>query len=195
MGRRSGHPGRARSYHGVWRVERAKLRDREERRVSEVGVWRRCSACKQDIALGATYWTCNVSTCNRKRTGLVFCSVTCWEVHLPGANHRESWAVECTAPRSAEEAAPRAEGGGARPARRRLVRSTGASGGGDAAPREVLIVASRLKDYIRARSGFNTSERVLGPLSDIVRRVCDEAVRNATREGRRTVLDRDIPDA
>ena len=60
-------------------------------------------------------------------------------------------------------------------------------------PPEVLIVASRLKDYIRAKSGFNTSERVLSPLSDIVRRVCDEAIENAGRDGRATVLDRDIP--
>jgi len=58
---------------------------------------------------------------------------------------------------------------------------------------EVLIVATRLKEYIRARSGFNTSDRVLSPLSDIVRRVCDEAIRNTSREGRMTVLDRDIP--
>jgi len=67
--------------------------------VSESNRWRRCSACKGDIDHGATYWTCNVSTCNRTRTALVFCSVTCWEVHLPGANHRETWAVEQTAPR------------------------------------------------------------------------------------------------
>jgi len=26
-----------------------------------------------------------------------------------------------------------------------------------------------------------------------VRRVCDEAIRNAAREGRKTVLDRDVP--
>ena len=62
-------------------------------------------------------------------------------------------------------------------------------------PREILIVASRLKDYIRARSGYNTSDRALAPLSDIVRRVCDEAMENARRDGRTTVLDRDVPDA
>ena len=57
-------------------------------------------------------------------------------------------------------------------------------------------MASRLKDYVRAKSGgYNTSERVLAPLSEIVRRVCDEAIANARREGRTTVLDRDIPDA
>ena len=62
-----------------------------------------------------------------------------------------------------------------------------------AAPEEVLIVASRLKNYIRARSGFSTSDRVLEPLSVIVRRLCDEAVKSAAREGRTTVLERDIP--
>jgi histone H3/H4 len=59
----------------------------------------------------------------------------------------------------------------------------------------VLIVASRLKDYIRAKSGYNTSDRVLEPLSEIVRRVCDQAIENARRDGRMTVLDRDIPEA
>ena len=64
--------------------------------------WRRCSACKQPIEFGATYWVCNVSTCNRKRTALAFCSVSCWEVHLPSASHRKTWAVERIAPASAE---------------------------------------------------------------------------------------------
>jgi histone H3/H4 len=59
-------------------------------------------------------------------------------------------------------------------------------------PTEVLIVASRLKDYVRARSGYNTSDRVLEPLSDIVRRIADQAIENARRDGRMTVLDRDI---
>lgn len=151
------------------------------------GQWRRCSACKNPIAFGAQYWTCNVSTCNRKRTGLLFCTVTCWEVHLPGANHRESWAVEQTAPRTAEEASAPQK----REKRRIVPSSTGSADSGP--PAEILIVASRLKDYIRAQSNFNTSERVLDPLSDIVRRVCDQAIKNATREGRTTVLDRDIP--
>ncbi len=64
--------------------------------------WRRCSACKQPIEFGATYWVCNVSTCNRKRTALAFCSVSCWDVHLPSANHRKTWAVERIAPARAE---------------------------------------------------------------------------------------------
>jgi hypothetical protein len=54
--------------------------------------WRRCNSCKKPIAFGVRYWVCNVSTCNRKRTGLVFCNVSCWDAHLPLMNHRDSWA-------------------------------------------------------------------------------------------------------
>ena len=70
--------------------------------MSETERWRRCNACKNDIPFGATHFLCSVSTCNRKRTGLVFCSVSCWEVHLPMANHREAWAIEERAPTKAE---------------------------------------------------------------------------------------------
>ena len=152
--------------------------------------WRRCSACKKPIATGAVYQVCSVSTCNRERTALAFCSVECWEVHLPGANHREAWAVERKAPSSPQPPPKGATGGSAERGVRRIVSSPAPA----KEKREVLIIASRLKDYIRAKSGYNTSDRVLVPLSRIVRRVCDEAIRNAQREGRRTVLDRDIPE-
>lgn len=153
--------------------------------------WKRCSVCKKPIALGALYWTCSVSTCNRKRTALRFCSVSCWDAHLPFANHREAWAEEQTAPRTLEAEAPADAPRG----RRRIVPTTSpAAPRSQGPPREVLIVASRLKDYVRARSGYNTSDRVLEPLSDLVRRVVDEAIANARREGRMTVLDRDVPE-
>ena len=66
--------------------------------VADTSFWRRCSSCKREIAFQATYWVCNVSTCNRKRTGLVFCTTSCWDAHLPLMNHRESWAEERRAP-------------------------------------------------------------------------------------------------
>ena len=157
--------------------------------------WRRCNACKQPIEYGASYYVCSVSTCNRKRTGMAFCSVSCWEVHLPVAHHREAWALDKVAPAEAEA---KAETTGEKPARaapkRRIARPAEHAGASDAdVPAEVLIVASRLKDYIRAKSGMNASDRVLEPLSRIVRQVCDRAIRNAERDGRKTVLDRDIP--
>jgi len=157
--------------------------------MSEAAMWRRCSACKQPILVGATYWVCSVSTCNRKRTGLSFCSVTCWEIHLPTANHREAWAVERTAPSEATSPATSAPAAEPKP-RRRIGRAQATAA--PAPPEEVLIITSRLKDYVRARSGFNTSDRVLEPLSDMVRRACDRAIERATRDGRKTVLDRDL---
>jgi histone H3/H4 len=56
----------------------------------------------------------------------------------------------------------------------------------------VLVVVSKLKAYVRARSDFHTSDGVVDVLSDHLRAVCDEAIREAGREGRRTVLDRDV---
>lgn len=60
--------------------------------------WRKCNACKVPLNYGKMYYVCNVSTCNRKRTGLTFCSVSCWDSHLPDMNHREAWAEEKRAP-------------------------------------------------------------------------------------------------
>lgn len=165
--------------------------------------WRRCSACKKPIPFGSVHWVCNVSTCNRARTALAFCSVSCWEVHLPVAKHRQAWAVEMTAPGRAQaavgaslEGVEKATSGASAVEgreKRRILPATPVAASKPSVPHEVLIVASRLKEYVRLRSGFNTSERVLEPLSEIVRRVCDRAMENAEREGRKTLLERDIP--
>ena len=151
------------------------------------GRWRRCSACKSDIALGAVHWVCSVSTCNRKRTGLVFCSVDCWEIHLPTERHREAWAVEARAPKTPdppEGASPKKATGETRP------KAAAASSDED-----ILVVASRLKAYVKSVSGFNTSDRVLPVLSTALRTICEEAIGNARRAERQTVLDRDVPRA
>ena len=42
------------------------------------------------------------------------------------------------------------------------------------------------------RSGFNCSDGIVDALSDHVRLLCDDAIRNAARDERKTVLDRDI---
>ena len=64
--------------------------------------WKRCSTCKKEIPFVATYWVCNVSTCNRARTALAFCSVNCWDAHVPMLRHRDAWAEEARAPTEAE---------------------------------------------------------------------------------------------
>jgi hypothetical protein len=156
--------------------------------------YRLCSSCKKPIAFEAVYFACSVSTCNRKRTGLYFCSVGCWDAHLPEARHREAWAEERRAP--TREAAAR-EDAAPEPEPRRIVvapapPAAAAARPPAAVPSEVLVVVSKLKGYIRAASGMNTSDNVVDVLSDHLRHLCDEAARNAARDGRKTVLDRDF---
>jgi histone H3/H4 len=57
---------------------------------------------------------------------------------------------------------------------------------------EVLVVASKLKNYIRSKSGMNTSSAVMEALSNKIRQLCDQAIENAKSDGRKTVMDRDF---
>ncbi|MBJ93855.1 MAG: hypothetical protein CMP23_05185 [Rickettsiales bacterium] len=59
-------------------------------------------------------------------------------------------------------------------------------------PRETLVVVSKLKAYIRARSDCNTSASVNEILSDLIRAHCDQAMERALADGRTTVMDRDF---
>jgi histone H3/H4 len=58
---------------------------------------------------------------------------------------------------------------------------------------EVLVVASKIKSYIKAQGDMKTSANVLNALSDRLRTLCDQAIQSARSDGRKTVLDRDIP--
>ena len=58
--------------------------------------------------------------------------------------------------------------------------------------KDVLVVVSKLKKYIRSTAGMNTSGNVAPALSDIVRKLCDEAIEKAKADGRKTVMDRDF---
>lgn len=180
--------------------------------------WRRCSTCKTEIPFEGRHWVCRVSTCNQKRTGLVFCSVSCCEAHDSILNHRDPGALERRAPTRAEWAReqaatsaasaaaavrrPAAPGSAHSASTPRADERASASRAADPAPvsnelapvaeREILVVTSKLKQYVRARSGMNTSDAVMEVLSERLRTLCDRAIRNARRDGRKTVLDRDF---
>jgi len=148
----------------------------------------------------------------------VFCSVDCWNQHVPVMRHRDAWAIQKRSPTRAQwEQAEAAAGpvSGSRPGpppssrrddaatassgapRRILVNPAGEPATAPSAapvPEEILIVASKLKAYIRARSGMNTSDGVMERLSDIVREHADRAIEHARQASRRTVMDRDFPD-
>ena len=59
-------------------------------------------------------------------------------------------------------------------------------------PSDVLVVMSKLKAYIKARSGLRTSDGVSDPLSEHLRKICAAAIRSAAKNERTTVLGRDI---
>ena len=50
------------------------------------------------ISWGGIWYRCSVSTCNKKRLPLHFCSPDCWDAHLPDANHRGPLCIEERAP-------------------------------------------------------------------------------------------------
>ena len=173
--------------------------------------WLKCSACRNPIPFNAAHWVCSVSTCNRVRTRLVFCTVPCWDSHVAMLRHRDAWAVDAKAPTKdawerelaanppEPEPAPKPA---AAPAVRRVVGdaspATAAVAEGnvrlaDVTDRDVLIVVSKMKKYIRDRSGMNCGDTVADVLSEHVRALCDEAIRTAARDERKTVLDRDLP--
>jgi len=173
--------------------------------------WKHCNTCKRPIGFRAPYFACSVSTCNRKGTDFVFCSVECWDAHVPAMRHRDGvWADEKTSPTTEEWAREQHE------PRRIVVNPTPSSGGqarsapaagvsaterdesarvgttSSSVPRDVLVVVSKLKQYIKSTSGMNTSDDVVAPLSDRLRLWCDDAVERARADGRKTVMARDF---
>jgi hypothetical protein len=213
--------------------------------------WLLCTACRTDIAFGSKYFQCSVSTCNRARMRLVFCSVSCWDSHVATLRHRDAWAEDKIAPTKAawerEQASEPAEpprpgpttrqlptasrpgrpdtlvgtppptsavASPARPAAPAATTTAPAPAApgrriiGEASPvpaaadgvhlhdivdRDILIVVSKLKKYIKDRSGMNCSDAVAEVLSEHVRALCDDSIRAAARDERKTILDRDVP--
>lgn len=165
--------------------------------LSSQSVWRKCSTCKKDIPWKSKYYECSVSTCTGQRTGYVFCSIPCWEVHLPGAKHRDAGAIEKTAPNFSAQAGSSS----VQASPKRIIISTSAAPSHQSASigrptssmsQEVLVVVSKMKQYIRERSEMNTSEEVNQVLSEMIRQACDQAIESARRDGRKTVMARDF---
>jgi histone H3/H4 len=144
----------------------------------ETDFWRKCGSCKKEIGFNKSYQICSVSTCSKH----VYCSVSCWDLHNPVMNHKNSWAEERVSPR--REAVSEAPQG----LRRVIVTPKSAV----EESQEVLIVASKLKQYIKDKFDMNTSASVMDVLSKNVRRMTDEAAERARSEGRKTIMDKDF---
>lgn len=183
--------------------------------------WLKCTECKTDIPYGGKHYVCSVSTCKRSKFRLVFCTPTCWDSHLSSVRHREAWAEDAVAPtREAwvrEQAEAQATPDKPPPARPSVSPSVSPSVAStpvvrrvvdvaspavaaqlegvklsEVTDKDVLIVVSKMKKYIKDRSGMNCSDSVADMLSEHVRALCDDAIRMAARDERKTVLDRDV---
>jgi hypothetical protein len=141
---------------------------------------------------------------------MVFCTVSCWDSHVADARHRDAWAVEARAPSKdawqrevaarPPEPVPAKPAPVVAPAVRRVVgepvsapTATTALALQEVVDRDILIVVSKMKKYIKDRSGMNCGDAVMDVLSEHVRAICDESIRAAARDDRKTVLERDVP--
>jgi hypothetical protein len=118
--------------------------------------------------------------------------------------HREAWAETVTAPtRQAYEQSELEAERRETDKRERTVTSTtvasddtrrivGVPPAAEPIPKDVLVVVSKLKAYIRARSGMNTSDDVVDFLSERLRELCNAAISEARLDGRKTVMERDF---
>ncbi|HXH76017.1 MAG TPA: hypothetical protein VNJ08_13690 [Bacteriovoracaceae bacterium] len=145
--------------------------------------WRKCGSCKKDIGFNQVYQVCSV--CGGK---YAFCSVDCWDEHVPIMNHKNAWAEESRSPAKSETASDQPV--------RRMVSSpapaSSLSAKNNPIETEVLIVASKLKQYVKDKYDLSTSANVMEALSREVRRLTDRAVEKAKAEGRKTLMDRDF---
>lgn len=143
---------------------------------------------------------------------MVFCTVSCWDSHVADARHREAWAVEARAPSKALWEADRehhpvsapAPVVAAAPVVRRVIgdvapgavvsaSATASSSLAEVVDRDMLVVVSKMKKYIKDRSGMSCADAVGDVLSEHLRAICDESIRAAGRADRKTVLERDVP--
>lgn len=106
-------------------------------------------------------------------------------------NHKSSWAEENTSPRKENYIA---ENDSNSPRRIIIANkpSTGPEASGPANEEDILIVASKLKQYVKDKYDMNTSANVMEALSRVVRKTTDRAIERARSEGRKTLMDRDF---
>ena len=57
---------------------------------------------------------------------------------------------------------------------------------------DVLVVASKIKKYIKEKADMNTSASTMEALTAVLTRAIDQAIESAKSDGRKTVMDRDV---
>jgi len=60
------------------------------------------------------------------------------------------------------------------------------------AEKEILVVSSKVKNYIKKNGELKCSAKVFEALSDKIREMCDNAIENAKNDKRKTVQEKDF---
>jgi len=150
--------------------------------------WRKCIVCKKEINFSTKYYKCSVTSCDKKRAPAQFCSVECWDVHRSIMSHKSAGADEYISPTKAEwERLEQNE-----PKVRLIKEVSQSESKGEFSSEDILVVVSKLKAYVKDSSDLNTSADVMPELSNIIRSICDKAVENAKKDGRKTLMARDF---
>jgi hypothetical protein len=144
--------------------------------------WRKCGSCKKEIHFGSEYQVCGSSSCQK----FAYCSIDCWSLHNSIMNHKNGWSEDRIAPLKDNA-----------PVKRLIITpksptTTNEVEVNKALENEILIVASKLKQYIKDKHDLNTSADVMEILSTKVRRLTDQAVIKAKSDNRKTLMGRDF---
>ena len=59
---------------------------------------------------------------------------------------------------------------------------------------EILVVASKVKTFIKEKGECNTSGETIEAVSKIVEKILTSAIQHAKSQGRKTVMARDVSD-
>jgi histone H3/H4 len=166
--------------------------------------WKKCSSCKSELGFGSLYHVCSVSTCQHKRKGYQFCSVSCWDAHLGYANHKQASCLERTSPlqseyeRTLQKDRSNTSSTHTKQVRepvRRIISERNSPSPQTRAHKistDTLVVVSKIKALIREQSGFNTSQCCIEALTNKVVEECLKGIESATEAERKTVMGRDI---
>lgn len=110
---------------------------------------------------------------------------------MPGAKHRDAAAIEKKSPTQVEyEKSLEASV----PGQRRIIASSSVSPVTSIKKdeNEILVVVSKVRAYIKSQADMNVSDEIMDILSHRIRYFCDQAIKNAQADGRKTVQDRDL---
>ena len=58
---------------------------------------------------------------------------------------------------------------------------------------ELLVIASKIKKFIKEKWDCNTSASTMEALTQRLQQIVEKAIENAKADGRKTVMDRDVP--